>query len=214
MNPCCLLALLTLTADPVAASHESFDAFGALAAAATAPAAPTPAPTAPSPLQRGGLVAPQRPTFFVSGGYHIVEPMHTFDGEGDSDAVSIDLGYLTWNGEMGFGIEAGFMQSNFETDLTVFLRDEVDSNRYLVGLRFIDSPVGSNFAPYLRGGYLFREDKGDVIDDSGSGWYFGGGIDYKLGGSGFSVAPQVLYTESSSLDSTEWLFGLTATIAF
>lgn len=204
MFHCSLLVLSTVVAGAAPTPYTGLDAFMSTAA---------PAPVSAAPLyQRGGIVMPHRPTFFISGGYHVVEAEHNWDEE-DDEAISIDLGYLTWSGDMGFALEAGVMRSSFETDITVFQKDDVDTTRYLLGLRFIDSTPDSRFAPYLRGGYMYREDKGDVVDDDGSGWYLGGGIDFKVG-YGFTFGPQLLYAENSSLDATEWLLGVTGTIAF
>lgn len=224
MNPCCLLVLLSLATDPVEPevtpqpTPELRASLGSLAQPeGAAPAMPLALPANPltqSRTQRGGIVGTGRPRFFLSAGYHAVEGEHFYDDEGDDEALSFDIGYTTWSGEMGFALEAGYMRSSFETDIGLFQRDDVDTSRYLVGIRFMDAPSASNFAPYLRGGFLFREDKGDVIDDDGTGWYLGGGVDMKLGQSGFSIAPQALYSESDSLDTTEWLIGVTATLAF
>lgn len=219
MNPCCLLLLLSLATEPVepTVTPELWPSLGSLVqpeSATPAPLALTPLPLYQSRTQRGGIIAPQRPHFFISAGFHAVEGEHFYDDEGDDEALSFDLGYMTWNGDMGFAIEAGYMRSSFETDFSLFQRDEVDTSRYLLGIRFIDAPAASHFAPYLRGGLLYREDKGDLINDDGAGWYLGGGIDMKLGQSGFRIAPQALYSETDSLNTTEWLIGVTATLAF
>jgi hypothetical protein len=60
---------------------------------------------------------------------------------------------------------------------------------------------------------MWRTDSGDQIDDSGSGWYLGGGFDWYIG-SHLRAGPQVLYTSSSSLNASEWLLGAAVTFAF
>jgi len=176
--------------------------------------APAPRPGLAAPPQRSGIVTVRKqPRFFVSVGYHEIEPNHRYD-DTDDPALSVDAGFLSWSGDMGFGLEAGVMQSKFKTDVTVFTKDNVDTTRYLLGVRFIDYRVGSDFAPYLRGGYVRREDKGHIIDDTGGGYYFGGGIDWKVAGTGFSLAPQLMCTSASSLGASEWLLGLNASYAF
>lgn len=219
MNACCLLVLLTLATDPVVtetspAVWAPLIPLGQPEAAPALAVAPALQPVYQSRTRRGGIIGPRRPRFFISAGYHAVEGEHFYDDQGDDEAVSFDLGYMTWSGDMGFALEVGYMSSSFETDISVFQSDDVDTARYLIGARFIDSPSDSRFAPYLRAGFMYREDEGDVIDDSGSGWYAGGGIDLKFGDTGFSIAPQALYSETDSLNTTEWLLGLTATLAF
>jgi hypothetical protein len=175
---------------------------------------PAPAPPTWSPPQ-GTLVQKPPRGFVAIGGHYVEGEVDSPLGEDpDSDtALSIDVGMFAWNESLGIALELGYLASSYEIDVSSIASDDVDVARYLVGLRFADDEPQSLFLYHLRGGFLYREDEGDVLDDSGSGWYAGGGIEYKLPG-GFSIGPQLLYTESSSLDATEWIAGIAAAYAF
>jgi hypothetical protein len=173
-------------------------------------------PPADMPAGPQGMEDGRRPRGFVAIGGHYVE------GEVDSPlgedpdsgtAFSIDLGLYTWNESLGLAIEGGYMASSYEIEVSSLADDDVDVKRYLLGLRFVDDEADSFFLYHLRGGFLFREDEGELLEDDGSGWYLGGGIEWKFG-RGFSLGPQLLYTDSGSLDATEWIAGVAAAFAF
>ena len=179
-----------------------------LRAAESAPAAWLP------PAQ--GMLNRRPPRGFIAIGGHVVEGEadSPLGEDPDSDAAfSLDLGLYTWNESLGLALEVGYLASSYELEISSLATDDVDARRYLIGLRFADDEPDSLFLYHLRGGFLFREDEGDLVEDDGSGWYLGGGIEWKLGG-GFSIGPQLLYTDSGSLDSTEWIAGVAAAFAF
>lgn len=198
-----------------AAADPALPAAGALPDLAHEMRAAEPASTAlPAPEQ--GTLDQRPPRGFVAIGAHYVDgdvdsPLGD-DPEADT-AFSIDLGLYTWNESLGLAIEAGYLASSYEIDVSSLATDDVDVRRYLIGLRFADDEPDSFFLYHLRGGFMFREDEGDLLEDDGSGWYLGGGIEWKVG-RGFSIGPQLLYTDSGSLDATEWIAGVVAAFAF
>jgi len=158
-----------------------------------------------------GTVIEQGPRGFVSLGAHYVDgDFATPQGE-DPDAgegFGLDAGLYTWNGELGLALEAGILKSEQEAEASSLANEDVETTRFLLGVRVADRGTESAFLTYLRAGFLMRKDEGDTIDDDGTGWYFGGGFDWTFAGA-FNVGPQLLYTDSSSLDAAEWIFGLT-----
>jgi hypothetical protein len=219
----CLLALVApvLGAPRPGDERPSLDTLPA-AEAAPAPAAPElfPAPTVLSralPRAAQGTEQSRDPygtSWWLSGG------IHYFDGSYDSplglssdedQGWEVNFGYYSWAGEMGFGLEAGYIASSFDVDVSSLATDTIDTRRYLAGIRFADRMETSSLLTYLRGGYMYREDDGDVVTGTGHGFYVGGGLEWQPLGV-ISVGPQVLYTNSGSLDATEWIFGANVTI--
>jgi hypothetical protein len=210
-----MLEPLTLLVLAVAMDPGGLAAAGALPDLAHELCAAEPTSAAPLAPPQGTMEA-RPPRGFVAVGAHYI------DGEVDSPlgedpdenaAFSIDLGLYTWNESLGLALEAGYLASSYEIEVSSLASDDVDVKRYLLGLRFADNEPDSYFLYHLRGGYLFREDEGDLLEDDGSGWYLGGGIEWKVG-RGFSLGPQLLYTDSGSLDANEWIAGVVAAFAF
>ncbi len=132
---------------------------------------------------------------------------------GDPDEGTIyggDFGFYRWQGDMGLAVEAGLLASTYETEVDSLTVDEVDSLCWMLGLRAADRGVSPVYVPWLRAGFLYRTDQGSVVDDDGSGFYVGAGLDWRLAGR-LSLTPQVLYLDSSSLDSQEWIGSLELT---
>lgn len=186
-----------------------------LTAELAARAAPVPARAESlAPLQ--GTVTHRRPIGFVSIGAHVIEgdvSSPTGDDPEYDETFSIDLGFYTWNDSLGLALELGYLPSSYELDTSSLSSEDVDVRRYLLGLRFADDEPDSFFLYHLRGGVVLREDDGDTVDDDGIGWYAGGGIEWKLG-RGFSLGPSLLYSETDSMDSNEWILGLQAAYSF
>jgi Outer membrane protein beta-barrel domain len=155
--------------------------------------------------------------WFVSGGFHFIQADYSVNVLGGADfsdnpGYSIDVGFTKWSDELGVALEGGLLKSSTDVDIGAINSETVDSLRFLVGVRAFDR--GSDtWLPYLRGGFMWRTDSGDSIDDSGSGWYVGGGFDFYLG-SYLRAGPQLLYTDSSSLNAKEWILGAVVTFAF
>ena len=62
--------------------------------------------------------------------------------------------------------------------------------------------------PYLRGGAVYRADRGRFVRDEGVGWYGGIGLDWSLA-ERWAVGPFATYEEVSlSIPTRTWLFGL------
>jgi hypothetical protein len=158
----------------------------------------------------------RQPSYFVSAGLHAtegdIESSATGSEADEGLAWSIDVGYVTWNADLGLAFEAGVLASGYEIEVTPGTEDDVDVTRYLLGLRLIDASPESAFLWHLRGGFAHRQDEGSIVDDDGSGWYAGGGVEWKLGG--FSVGPGLLYTDTSSIDAREWVLGVNASYRF
>lgn len=186
------------------------EALETAAANATLPKAPAPV----AALQ--GTVSYQRPIGFVSIGAHVIEgdvSSPTGDDPEYDETFSIDLGFYTWNDSLGLALELGYLPSSYELETSSLGSEDVDVRRYLLGLRFADDEPDSFFLYYLRGGVVLREDDGDSVEDDGLGWYAGGGIEWKFG-RGFSLGPSLLYSETDSMDSSEWILGLQAAYSF
>jgi hypothetical protein len=130
----------------------------------------------------------------------------------DTNAFGIDAGYTNWNDQLGITLEAGYMSSSAKIDISSIDTTNVDTKRYLIGLRLFDRGQGW-WLPYFRGGYMYRTDSGDQIDDKGSGWYAGGGFDVYLG-QNLRIGPQVIYTNSQSINAQEWIFGGVVSFGF
>ena len=158
--------------------------------------------SAPVPVQD-----PAQPTGWVSiGAFAVADDYDTPDDPDVDPAYGLEVGLIGWTGDVGLGLEAAVMRSRFGVATSSIDSETVDTTRWMVGLRLADWNEGSRFSTYLRGGYLYRTDEGDLIDDDGSGFYAGLGVDVRIAGP-LAISPQVLYTDSSSLDATEWLFG-------
>jgi hypothetical protein len=200
-------------------SQLAFLLASSLASEATSPALEAPAQPLPAasfePLQ--GTLDESPPKWFISISGHLIQgdfigPL----GEGDDDysGFGIDFGYTNWNDQLGITLEGGFLSSQTEIQVNTGPNptDDVDTQRFLIGLRLIDR--GSSWwMPYLRGGYMWRMDEGDTISDDGNGFYAGGGFDFFLGKS-LRLGPQLLYTESESLDTKEWILGAVLSFGF
>jgi len=169
------------------------------------------------PLLAQGTQDPHaQPWYIQVGGYYVKADysVNTLGGIDFSDnpAYSIDVGFTKWTDELGVALEGGLMQSSTDADIGAINSETIDTMRFLVGVRAFDR--GSDtWLPYLRGGFMWREDSGDQINDSGSGWYLGGGFDWYIG-SHLRAGPELLYTNSSSLNAQEWLLGAALTFAF
>jgi hypothetical protein len=185
-------------------------------AAASLEALLAPLIAAPEPWQRGTRRA-WEPSWLIAAGVHGVSGDYDAPQNADAEedpAYSLDLVFYNWDGERGIGLEVGLIANSYDVDVTAIDTETVDSFRALIGLRLADrGPTDTFWIPYLRGGLMYRMDSGDVVDDDGIGWYLGGGIDFRLG-QHFAITPQLLYSDSSSLNSQEWIFGVLAGIGF
>jgi len=117
-------------------------------------------------------------------------------------------GYILRRDQFGVGPEVEGSFSYHDADLTQYISDDVYVSRFLLGVRgnwFIE---GTNLAPYLRGGWLYRWDDGDYVEDDGGGYYAGCGLDVMVAPF-FSISPQFLYTRANlSVDAVEYLIGV------
>ena len=117
----------------------------------------------------------------------------------DDSGFGGTFGLYNWRDDFGLGIEAGILQSEVRPGRERLLEtDEVTATRYLVGLRFADRMGTESFMAYLRGGFMWRDDDGDLIGADGSGFYAGLGLDVRIAGPVW-ITPEVLYTDSESL---------------
>lgn len=186
---------------------------GGLAPALAEPFATPPAALAPPLARQQDPAQTRAPVGWIAlgiaaGSLEIDEP-----GLGDPDDGSLyggDIGFYRWRGEMGLAVEAGFYASSFETRIDALTVDEVDTRRYMLGVRAADRGISSHYVPWLRAGFLYRTDEGEVVDDDGAGFYVGGGLDWGLT-ERLSLTPQFMFMDSSSLDSQEWVGGLALT---
>lgn len=193
---------------------------------AAAPALPAPESTAL--FSRLAATTPQQrrtgyawnPRWQISAGAHyVMGDYDTFqDGDATEDlAYSLDAVVFNWEGERGMGLEFGLMYSTYEVDtnaLPPFDKDDVETFRASLGFRLADrGPDNPVYIPYVRGGLMYRTDEGTHTSDDGVGWYLGGGIDLRLG-SRFALSPSVLYTDTTSNNAQEWLFGLLLSVGF
>jgi hypothetical protein len=168
------------------------------------------------PLAQGTQDPHALPWFIQVGGYY-VQADYSVNALGgtefsDNPGYSLDIGFTKWSDELGVALEGGLLKSSTDVNIGAISSETVDSMRMLVGVRAFDRGSDS-WLPYLRGGFMWRTDSGDQIDDSGSGWYVGGGFDWYIG-SHLRAGPQILYTSSSSLNASEWLLGAAVTFAF
>jgi hypothetical protein len=86
------------------------------------------------------------------------------------------------------------------------LDETVDIWRARAGVRVTwweedDSPL---VVPYLRGGGVFRADRANLSDDSGFGWYVGGGLNLMLN-ERWALGVSVTYERVSMRDETKSL---------
>jgi hypothetical protein len=170
----------------------------------------------PSPSQRG-LERSWGPGYVIALGMHWVDGDYDAPQDADSEEdplYSLDFVAYNWSEERGIGLELGLMMSSYDVDVTAIETETVDTWRALVGVRLADrGPSNAIWIPYIRGGGMYRSDSGDVIDDDGFGWYLGGGIDFRIG-SRFAITPQVLFSDTTSLNSQEWVAGVLLSLAF
>lgn len=174
----------------------------------------TPVSIAAGALAQGTQTnAPPRWFFAVSGNYIDADSVGPLgDSSDEFEGLGIDVGLTNWNDQLGVTLEGGYLASSAEFDISSIETEDVDTHRFLIGLRLFDR--GSDWwLPYLRGGFMWRLDSGDQIDDDGAGWYVGGGFDLYVG-KNLRIGPQLLYTDSESLDTTEWILGGVLTFGF
>jgi hypothetical protein len=94
--------------------------------------------------------------------------------------------------------------------------DEVTVWRGRLGVRAVwweedEEPL---LVPYLRGGGIYRADRGDLIEDDGIGWYAGVGLDVRLAEQ-WSLGPFVTYEAVSlSVSAETLLLGLVLTFSW
>jgi hypothetical protein len=169
------------------------------------------------PLPQRGLERSWGPDYVIAIGAHWVDGDYDAPQDADSEedpAFSIEFVAYNWSEERGIGLELGLMSSSYDVDVTAIETETVDTWRALIGVRLADrGPTDTFWIPYLRGGLMYRTDSGDVIDDDGYGWYLGGGIDFRLGGP-FAITPQVLFSDTTSLNSQEWIAGVLLSFVF
>lgn len=68
--------------------------------------------------------------------------------------------------------------------------------------------------PFVRGGVLYRHDRGALIRDDGFGWYVGAGVDYRVSDA-WSIGPFVNFDAvSMSIETRTFLFGLAVSYGF
>lgn len=194
-----------------------------LASNSPAREAPTPAlelllgtpPSIPANAFAQGTQTSTPPTWFisVSGNYIDGDSVGPLGDSSDKyEGLGLDIGYTNWNEQLGVTLEGGYLGSTTEFDISSIETEDVNTHRFLFGLRLFDR--GSDWwLPYLRGGFMWRLDSGDQIDDDGAGWYAGGGFDFYLG-KHLRIGPQLLYTDSESLNTTEWILGGVLSLAF
>lgn len=202
-------------------------------------AAPSAAPTAveavrasePEPVSALAAALSLEPLPAAQGGRRAWEPsyvlqlgMSMIDGQYDtglpqsfeaSPLLSLDFVAYNWRSELGVGLEGGLWMNSYDVTQSGGIGSEtVDTWRVSAGLRFADRGTDDPiWIPYVRFGGLYRSDEGSQTSDSDFGWYAGLGVDFRLG-SRFALTPQVLYSESPSLNSQEWLLGVALTIGF
>ena len=222
MLPVTLTALLVLASTPPgpppAAEGQPSPLLLELKPLPVSVATPPLRPVEAAPVSLQGTRQHSRPAFFVSIGAQSVIDGDVSSPTGDDPefddlSASIDVGIYRWEGNLGAALELGYLPSSYEVDVSALASDDVDVTRFLLGVRLVDEQPESNFLYHLRAGLALREDDGDVIDEDGMGWYFGGGIEWRFGG-GLSVGPQLLYVDTDSADSNELILGLQASYGF
>jgi len=161
--------------------------------------------------ERGGLVTPFQPTWFVSTGVRWYDGGYrTPTGADPSEDVgyAVDAGYFSWSGDLGAALEIGLSQATYDVDTGSGGREEVDVMRILGGIRFVDRLEESPFETFLRAGAVYREDDGATVNDDGTGWYAGGGLDWILGSGEFLLGLDLMWMETSSVSSEDWVLGV------
>jgi hypothetical protein len=131
-------------------------------------------------------------------------------------AYAVDVTLYNWEGERGMGLEFGLARSTATVSSSgVGTGYDVESYRATVGIRLADRGADDPiWIPHARAGVSYRRDDSSGAGDAdGFGWYIGGGIDFRLG-SRFALTPSLLYGENQANNTTEWMFGLLATIVF
>ena len=173
-------------------------------------------PAAPTPLQ-GVNYDRDPPLGWVSFGIAFTDSEQSLPATGTPDEdepLFGEFGFYTWkNNEMGLGVEFGAMHSEYKIDVTSIDTETVDVWRATLGLRLVDAGISQLFSPFARAGLLWRIDSGDILDDSGFGYYLGVGLDWHLAG-GLAITPSFTYQDSNSFNTTEWLFGLALTFQY
>lgn len=176
--------------------------------------APAPA-VAPAP--QGVAYDRAQPIGWISGGIWFTSSEQSLPASGEPDEdepLGLELGFFTWkNNEMGLGVELAAIHSEYKLDVTSIDTETVDVWRGMLGLRLVDAGISQRFAPFARAGLLWRSDSGDILDDTGFGYYLGAGMDWYLAG-GLALTPSLLYQDSNSYNTTEWLFGIALTFQF
>ena len=151
------------------------------------------------------------PRTWVSTGVHYVSEQGEIDDFlDDSAGFSVGVGTYLPVRRVGVGPE---LEGIFSSNDTTFDSGYVTVSRFLAGVRVGYFP-NAPFVPYLRGGYMGRWDDGRSIDESGSGFYVGGGVNLFVAPF-VSFAPQVLYTSSNlSVEAEEIIAGLNVDFHF
>jgi hypothetical protein len=166
-------------------------------------AAPTPAAAQPAWwLALGGLAA--------------VETGDLDETLGTEGSGLVGAGvYLARGGPVRLGLEAEGSGGRVSAALGPAGEDDVTVWRGRVGVRAAwwrlhDAP---RLVPYVRGGGVYRMDRGDLVEDEGFGWYLGAGLDVRVGAR-WAVGPFVTYEAVGlSVDTRTVLFGLAITFS-
>jgi hypothetical protein len=206
--PICTAALILLSLPTSApAASETYEGLESLLASILAE----------PPQGQRGIERSWGPDYVFALGVHWVDGDYDAPQDADSEedpAYSLDFVAYNWNEERGIGLELGLMMSTYDVDVTAIDTETVDTWRVMAGVRLADrGPTDAIWIPYVRGGGMYRQDSGDVIDDDGFGWYLGGGIDFRFG-SRFAITPQVLFSDTTSLNAQEWLAGVLLSFNF
>jgi hypothetical protein len=171
---------------------------------------------APLPFQ-ADYDLPRGPIGWISFGVSWVtseiEAPTVVEPEEDGTPLGIEIGTYSWHGEMGIGLELGWIQSSYDAQVTSIDVEEVDVARAMLGVRLADRGTSRLFTPWARLGGVYRMDDGDTISDDGFGFYLGAGLDWNLFG-GLALTPSLTFMDSQSFKATDWLVTLALTYRF
>ncbi len=185
---------------------------------------PEPAPQVGWPREFSSKSPKDAPQGWFSFGFHVVNPLSDTDdflNTGGSFGGTFGVNLL--REKFALGPEMAFIASLQDSDIEperddsrYYDNDDVFIGRLMLGARASVYAL-PGVAPYARGGWMYRWDDGDRdidYDDSGSGWYAGGGTAIFVY-PGMSISPEILYTAANlDVDAAELLVGITFDIYF
>lgn len=161
---------------------------------------------------------PPSEEWIAMGFYDLDTDYEPADVAGDRDGTfSYCAGAWWWGDDFGTAAESQILYAHHSATVEGN-SGHLDTWNVMVGARLGWRGLSNNVIAYGRGGALWRTDNGDdftAISDDGFGVYGGLGVEFRIAGGRFSLAPDVLWTWADvKEESTQTGLGLSLVMRF